>query len=460
MDQIEASSERQITAAPHGHILTNANVWSPDGEWIVYDTRSDSAGSNFDGGAIEIVSVRTGEVRVIYRSQNGAHCGVATFCPTENKVVFILGPEHPTAEWQYAAAHRQGVIVDLDRPGKAELLDARNLTPPYTAGALRGGSHVHVFRADGKCVCFTYDDHVLETCDAQTSGPHDRNQRNVGVSILGRAVDVPVTHPRNHSASAFSVLATRTANSPQPGSDETSRACEEAWIGSHGYLRADGTRQDRALAFQGHVVTPEGQTITEAFVVDLPEDVTIAGKAPLEGTPTTRPAPPIGTVQRRLTYTANRRHPGLQGPRHWLRSSLDGSQIAMLMRDDNGIVQIWTISPNGGEPRQVTQLPFDVASAFSWSPNGQRLTFIADCSVFVTEIASGESHRLTHRAEPASGPRPEACVFSPNGKQIAYVRPVLQAGIAWNQVFTANCDQPNQMATRLNPSHFSSLQDS
>ena len=36
--------ERQVTTAHCGHILTNAAVWSPDSEWIVYDTRSDPAG--------------------------------------------------------------------------------------------------------------------------------------------------------------------------------------------------------------------------------------------------------------------------------------------------------------------------------------------------------------------------------------------------------------------------------
>lgn len=441
MNQFDANSERQITSAPQGHILTNANVWSPDGEWIVYDTRSDPAGSSFDGSTIEIVNVWTGEVREIYRSQHGAHCGVATFCPTENQIVFILGPEHPTADWQYAAAHRQGVVVDLDQPGKALPLDARDLTPPYTPGALRGGSHVHMFSADGKLVNFTYDDHVLENTHATTTGPHDCNQRNVGVSVLGRAVDVPETHPRNHSASAFSVLATRTVNCPEPGSDEISRACEEAWIGSHGYLRADGRRQERALAFQGHVVTPDGRIITEIFVVDLPNDLTIAGNSPLEGTPTTRPAPPRGTTQRRITYTADRKYPGLQGPRHWLRSSPDGAQIAMLMRDDNGIVQIWTISPNGGSPRQVTRLSSDVASAFSWSSDGQQIAFIADGSVFVANVDSGVLLRLTHRADSANSPRPEACVFSPDGKWITYVRPVRQARGNWNQVFAVDSDQ-------------------
>ena len=96
------AKEIQITDRPTGHILTNTNVWSPDGRWIVYDTRSDPAGDKFDGNTIEIVNVETREVREIYRSQNGAHCGVATFSPRENKVAFILGPEHPTDDWQYS----------------------------------------------------------------------------------------------------------------------------------------------------------------------------------------------------------------------------------------------------------------------------------------------------------------------------------------------------------------------
>ena len=73
--------ETQITDRPGGHILTNINVWSPDGKWLVYDTRSDPAGEKFDGSTIEIVNVETREVREVYRSQNGAHCGGVTFSP-------------------------------------------------------------------------------------------------------------------------------------------------------------------------------------------------------------------------------------------------------------------------------------------------------------------------------------------------------------------------------------------
>ncbi len=40
--------ERQLTTAPHGHMLTNAAVFSADSRWIVYDTRSGADGSVFD----------------------------------------------------------------------------------------------------------------------------------------------------------------------------------------------------------------------------------------------------------------------------------------------------------------------------------------------------------------------------------------------------------------------------
>src|SRR5439155_25949486 len=133
------------------------------------------------------------------------------------------------------------------------------------------------------------------------------------------------------------------------------------------------TRQRRAIAFQGQVVTARGEAISEVFIVDLPEDVTVPGDGPLEGTATRRPLPPKGTVQRRLTDTAGRRHPGLQGPRHWLRSSPDGRRIAFLMKDEDGVVQLWTVSPNGGEPVPVTRNRWDVASAFTWDPDGRRV---------------------------------------------------------------------------------------
>ncbi len=309
------TNERQVTHAPDGHILTNAAVWSRDGRRIVYDVRSDPAGDVFDGDRIETVDADTGEVRVLYKSRRGAKCGVATFSPTADRVVFILGPEDRTPNFTYGPTRRRGVMVDEDHPGELIPLDARDLVPPFTPGALRGGTHVHVFSPDGSRVSFTYEDHVLDLCP----GPGERNQRNVGVSVLGRPVRVPQTGSRNHDGEAFSVLVTRTRDEPRPGSDEISRAFEDAWVGTHGYLRPDGTRQRWAIAFQGDVVTPGGETISEVFIADLPDDLTIPGDGPLQGTQSTRPGPPRGTRQRRLTRTNDRKYPGLQGARHWLR---------------------------------------------------------------------------------------------------------------------------------------------
>jgi hypothetical protein len=292
-----------------------------------------------------------------------------------------------------------------------------------------------VFSGDGEWVSFTYEDHLL----AQFSEPsihHDLNQRNIGVSIPAGPVRAKPGHPRNHNGSHFSVLVTRTASMPKPG--DIVRACEEGWIGTNGYRRADGRVQRRALAFQGHVATEDGKSIAEVFVVDLPEDLTVPGDGPLAGTDTRRPAPPKGAVQRRLTDTAHRKHPGLQGPRHWLRSSPDGSRIAFLMKDDAGIVQLWTISPLGGEPVQLTHNPWPIASAFSWNHDGSALAHVMDNSVFATDATTGVGTRLTRRATDEEAPRPEACVFSPDGRQIAYVRSLPAGGGRYNEVFVVS----------------------
>ena len=428
--------ERQITYAPHGHVLTNANVWSHDGQWIVYDVRSDPAGSQFDGTRIERVHVETGEVEVLYESQHGACCGVATFSPADDRVAFILGPEHPTPEWSYSACHRRGVIVDASKPRQLIRLDARDIVAPFTPGALRGGSHVHVFSGDGQWVSFTYEDHVLN--DQPAAEGVDFNQRNVGVAAPFGPVRVPTSHPRNHDGTAFCAVVTTTTNCPTPGTDEIDRAYEDAWIGARGYRRADGRWQTRALAFLGDVVAANGTKVTELFIVDVPDDVTQVGAGPLQGTATRRPAPPAGTMQRRLTFTTDRKHPGIQGPRHWPRSSPDGSQIGFLMRDDAGAVQLWLVSPYGGSPRQLTSFAEEVASAFTWNANGSSIALVAGGRVCVVEVATGQSRPIMAPCPVAEAPRPEACVFSPDGSLVAYVREILGPTGRFNQLFVAD----------------------
>lgn len=414
---------RQLTFAAQGHVLTNINVWSPDSAWIVYDTRVDDG---FNGTRIERINVASGEVQTLYTARHGAKCGVVTHSPVDGRLVFIHGPENPSADWTYSFTRRRGAVVDSDQPGEARPLDAMTYAPPFEPGALRGGSHVHVFSPDGEWVSFTYEDEVLAQLDASDEAPsHEPNQRNVGISVPAGPVHVPRSHERNHDGDWFSVVVTQTVAEPRPGSDEIIKAFEEGWVGHDGYQRADGKRQKRALAFQGLVTASNGEIHSEVFIVDLPDDPTRVGDKPLQGTSTTRPAPPRGVKQRRLTFTGDRIYPGVAAvPRHWLRVSPNGESIAFLMKDDAGIVQLWTVSPRGGPPRQITQNDHGVASAITWSPTGDRIAHVMNGSVCETDVTTGHTTRLTAGAAGNGEPMDQACVYSPDGKQIAYTQMV------------------------------------
>lgn len=391
---------KQITFAPRHHQLTNINTWTADSRWLAFDVRP--SGASFTGETIERVNVVTGEVEVIYRAGHGAHVGVVTVHPEQDKYVFILGPENPDANWQYDFHHRQGAIA---HSGKISNLDAMDITAPYTPGALRGGSHVHVFSPNGQFVSFTYNDHVLHERDATL------DLRNVGVAAPFGPVVPQGNHPREYAGTFWSVLVSRTTPNPQPGSDEINRAYEEGWVGN-----------DR-LAFIGDTLSKSGEKIPELFIVTLPKDEQgwkRAGEAPLEGTAETLPAPPAGVVQRRLTFTHGRAHPGLVNvPRHWVRSNPQGTQIAFLMRDDIGKVQLWLISPDGGEPRQLTRNSSDIQSAFTWHPSGEMLGFVLDNRMACCDVQTGKVAYLTPERDNA--PSGDAVVFSPDGSLLAWM---------------------------------------
>lgn len=410
--------EKQLTFTERHHQLTNINVWTADSQWLAFDVRP--SGAAFTGLTIERVNVKTGALEVLYQARDGAHVGVVTVSPDlPPRYVCIHGPEHPDASWHYDFHHRRGVII---QDGHAENLDACDITPPFTPGALRGGSHVHVFSPDGSRLSFTYNDHVMHEKDPR------EDLRNVGVALPLYAVCPPKQHPREYDGSHFCVLVSETTRDPQPGSDAIDRAYEECWVGDRGYLKANGSRQRWAIAFIGDTRSAQGEKVPEVFIVDLPDtlaDYAKAGNAPLEGTETRLPAPPAGVKQRRLTRS---RGLALQ-PRHWLRAAPDGSAIAFLMADDKGIIQLWTVSPNGGAPQQRTRLQSSIQSAFSWHPQGDAIAFICDNSVMAYRLSNNDCERLTRRS--AQPPVADAVVWSPDGRQIAFMREME----GWRQLF-------------------------
>lgn len=394
---------KQITFTPRNHQLTNINTWTPDSNWLVFDVRP--SGASFTGETIERVNVNTGELEVIYRATQEAHVGVVTVHPKSEKYVFIHGPENPDETWDYDFHHRRGVIVSQ---AEVSNLDAMDITAPYTPGALRGGSHVHVFSPNGELVSFTYNDHVL----------HERSPaldlRNVGVAAPYGPVNVSAQHPREYSGSRWCVLVSQTTPAPKPGSDEINRAYEEGWVG------------ESTLAFIGDTLSVTGEKVPELFIVDLPQNESgwkQPGDAPLEGTEATMPAPPSGIHQRRLTFTHERAFPGLVNqPRHWVRTNPQASEIAFLMRDNHGVVQLWLISPQGGEPRQLTCCATGIQSAFNWHPSGKWLGFVLENRIACCDAQTGEIDFLTERH--GNPPSADAVVFSPDGRRVAWMEDV------------------------------------
>ncbi|TKU71566.1 MULTISPECIES: DUF3748 domain-containing protein [Citrobacter] len=394
---------KQITFTPRNHQLTNINTWTPDSNWLVFDVRP--SGASFTGETIERVNVHTGELEVIYRATQEAHVGVVTVHPKLEQYVFIHGPENPDETWDYDFHHRRGVIVSQTDVSN---LDAMDITAPYTPGALRGGSHVHVFSPSGEFVSFTYNDHVL----------HERSPaldlRNVGVAAPYGPVNVSAQHPREYSGSRWCVLVSQTTPAPKPGSDEINRAYEEGWVG------------ESTLAFIGDTLSVTGEKVPELFIVDLPQNESgwkQPGDAPLEGTEATMPAPPSGIHQRRLTFTHERAFPGLVNqPRHWVRTNPQASEIAFLMRDNHGVVQLWLISPQGGEPRQLTRCATGIQSAFNWHPSGKWLGFVLENRIACCDAQTGEIDFLTDRH--GNPPSADAVVFSPDGRRVAWMEDV------------------------------------
>jgi hypothetical protein len=242
--------EIQITHGEIGHTLNTGQVFSADNEWIVFDHRN-SDGDIKITGSIGVVNLKTGEEKTIYtvpnQTQHGPGVGAASFSPKENRVIFIQGIRNADAEKPYDFTRRTGVAIDLENPEQPIFMDARNIEKPFTAGALRGGTHAHSWSADGSMVSYTYNDYVMEQL-AKTN-PQVKDLRTIGL-MFPKKVQVPNTaNVENNNGEMFALLAARVTENPKPGSDEIDKAFDECWIGKEGYLKADGRRQRKAIGF-------------------------------------------------------------------------------------------------------------------------------------------------------------------------------------------------------------------
>ncbi len=429
-------TEIQLTRDTSGHCLNTTQVFSRNDEWIVFDGRNHDTliGSTAE---ISVVHTRTGEIKKIYQTENatewGPGVGAATFSPKEDRVLFIHGIRNAGRENPYSFTRRTGVAVDIDKPFQPVFLDARDVKHPFTNGALRGGTHAHTWSGDGQWISFTYNDYILQQYSGTDTNVEDL--RTIGVMLPGRKVTVDQTGDlENNNGEMFTILVVPVVTNPKPGSNEVKKAFDECWIGTNGYETPDGTRQQKAIAYQGHVVDEEGNTKTEIFIADIPGDILeTALEEDLRGTNTLRPKVPNRITHRRITFTAK----GVSStPRHWLRSDPDGTKIAFLATDSNDIIQLFYVSPNNENeaPTQLTNLEFSVQGPFNFSPDGKQIAYVADNSVFITDVANGESLRLTPRAN--DDDRPLGAVnWSNDGNMLVYNRYVKTGAEKYLQIF-------------------------
>ncbi len=435
-NHLATMEEIQLTKEPYGHMLYSTQVFSSDDQWIAYDIRNDQTHIGRTC-CIGKVNVNTGEVVRLYSAPNqtlhGPGVGAPAWHPREPKMIFIHGLLSCDEAKPYSFTRRFGALLDERDPGKVVTAEARTVGADLVAGALRGGTHAHSWSGDGEWISFTYNDYLLEVLEQDpTSGVKDL--RTIGVMSPIRGVRVAKEDGENFSGVFFSTVAATVTEQPRPGSDEIEKAFDECWVGENGYVRPDGSVQKRAIAFQGHVRASDGSLVTEVFVADIPDDITSAGDSPLEGSLTSRPAVPSGLVQRRVTFTQDRKFPGLQGPRFWMRSAPDGSELYFLMKDDNGIEQIYGVPVNGGEIRQITHLETPVQGQFNVSPDGRSIALIAGNSIWLCDTEMGRSTRLTPRVEEANAPV-TVVAWNRSGDKLVYNRFVEDETGNWLQIF-------------------------
>ncbi|KAA3660090.1 MAG: DUF3748 domain-containing protein [Calditrichaeota bacterium] len=420
-------TEKQITFDAKNHDLDDNDNFSPDNKWLVYDIRDDAGiGAN---PAIEKVNVETGEMVTIYQPHNqtafGPGCGAASYHPTENKVVFIHGLFSCSEENPYHWWRRFGMIVDESQPDKPIVLDARDVQPPTTPGALRGGTHRHEWSADGQWIGFTYNDALLAQKEAETG--KRVNLRTLGVSHNSASVSVKhAGSGENFDGAWFSALIVQVVSDPEPGSDEISRADGDRWLGTHGYKSKDGTMQ-QARTFLGHVRDAQGNTVKEVYVVDVPERIDEPGDE--LAYKDTNLYIPKGVKWRRITRTAEWPKPGVKR----VTSSPDGALLSFLATDAEGRDQLFLIPTMGGELKQVThqKKTLEMDGGIRWRPGHNMISYVCDNTIWLYSVDDDTSYAIT----PKFQIKPYNLSWSHDGNVLAYNKILRDGEEAFKQVF-------------------------
>jgi hypothetical protein len=408
------AEETQLTFSPKGHDLDNNDNFSPDGQYLVYDSR-ETVGPSIDYcQTVEKVSLETGKEILLYRPEAivggdrpAPGVGAASYSPVVDAVAFIHGP--PVSELDvrgpYGKPNRNGASVPGDGSGALTWLDYRDIATdrPTIPGAHRGGTHRHEYSADGERIGFTYDDFLLPQYD-----------RTVGYMEKHPEAPAGSTH---YFANLVPIVPRGTA---EPGQIE--KAWGDSWVGRDGAIRA----------FIGMVREEDGSYQQSLFTVSVPKsvDITTAGS----GDADTFPTPPEGTHIRRVT------HGWAEGI---VRGTLDGTRIAYYGHDDKGVSQIFVVPVDGGDnhpdkakqPRQATAFPNDVTEGLRWHPTDPIIFCLAENGVAAVWVGNDDDFgKQVWVVEPDNGPERHKLVVSQDGALVAYNKAVPTYDAAGNRI--------------------------
>lgn len=391
-----SAQENQLTFGQKGHFLNQRQVFSPNDQWVVFDQRNEDSqiGTN---GTIARLHLDTGEIEVLYQVPDqtpfGPGVGAAAYHPQKEEVIFIRGLDNAAQDYPYHFTRRSGFRVSINGQ-KNEFMhaEARDVSFPISAGALRGGTHAHSYSQDGDWISFTYNDAILEA--EALVNPRVKDLRTVGFMIADIPVEVPNSEDSDElfSGSHKAFLAARVTAFPEPGSDEIQKAYEECWLGNINGGAKESPIGTRSMAYLGDVMDANGRLITEIFISEIPQDIANAGLS--EGSKILMPEVHHSIIQRRLTYSQNNKYPGVQGPRQWLRSSPDGSSVYYYAKSEDGEVQIFSVSIGNGVSEQITANQFSPDTMFSLSPDGNWLAYGYQQQIYLTHIETSETYLL------------------------------------------------------------------
>jgi WD40 repeat protein len=422
--------EHQITFSAKTHALDNNDNFSPDGNYLCYDTRGTVYNTDLaNTKSIEKVEINSGIETILWNppsvSGEQAAPGVAavSWHPSEDKVIFIHGPflDEVKSRGYYDKPNRTAMEVSADGKQKLTKVDMRDVITkrPTTPGTHRGGTHRHEYSRDGKRIGFTYDDFLLKQYD-----------RTIGYLEIHPEAPNGYTH-------YFAILVKPTVKGQsKPG--EIEKAYDDSWVDSAG----------RQRAFIAKIRSKNSVDYDYALcIVEIPENVDITSAE--SGTSAIYPEPPEGILFRRLT------HSGWAGG--IVRGSPDGKQIAYFFKDKDDVQQLHVIPVNGSDldsdvskqPRQLTWLPEDV-SAVRWHPSGNWLFCLSHGNVLAIFIGSKEKFGKTCWLSQDKLER-EQLVISPDGNTLAYIirYPVKDKnsknmkdveGLFFRPIFTMNLD--------------------